>query len=466
MKPPRPSLEIPPDYRQEYDELLLVYLKSRVFLAGMVTTGIFLGVSALYWVREHLLEMETFDPRELSAWALMLIGTAAVSMGNARTGSIRESKIWGAIYSVVFLVSLGIIELIYFDHAVFFSFYFAFGLILSSLMIPWTTRDVSLLALLYAAAFTFYYLVVTRGIGAPVLTLSRFHPYYDGMVFLAITWVICIVIRRNETTRDIRNFLLRKEIETKNSQMESELDIAKIVHKTLLPEPIRTENVDVAVSYVPVGKVGGDYARLRLAEPDRALFFISDVTGHGVPAALLVNRVHAEFERLVAKAPQPGFLLAQLNRFICREFRDTDMYLSAFCCELNFRTMQLAYSNYGHPSQYLYRAEPFTIRSLESQTTLLGMASADSFEQYQTHVPFERGDGLLLYTDGVIETESSGGEMYGDERLMQFLRFQAPSRNGRSLDKLLLDELHGHKGITAFRDDIFILDVRTLAKSG
>ena len=107
-------------------------------------------------------------------------------------------------------------------------------------------------------------------------------------------------------------------------------------------------------TYLPVYYIGGDYTKFNFLEKDKLIFIITDVTGHGVPAALLVNRIHSEYERLAKEGYSPGELLRELNKFIEEDFGSSGMYLSAFCGLLDFKKMKLTYSNYGHPSQLLF----------------------------------------------------------------------------------------------------------------
>jgi len=239
--------------------------------------------------------------------------------------------------------------------------------------------------------------------------------------------------------------------------MHKELELATRVHKTLIPKSLSTDLVDIAVMYLPMYYIGGDYAKFHFVDKDRLIFIICDVTGHGVSAALLVNRVHTEFESLAREAKEPGTLLKELNNFIIKDFGGIDMYLSAFCGLLDFKTGRLIYSNYGHPAQYIYRVRELDIQRLESQTSLLGLPFPDD-GLYQSQIKFNKGDQLLLFTDGLIEASNGHGEKYGKEKIESFIK-QNCNAGPDLFNQKLLEELNTFKD-EGFKDDIFLLSVK------
>jgi sigma-B regulation protein RsbU (phosphoserine phosphatase) len=222
---------------------------------------------------------------------------------------------------------------------------------------------------------------------------------------------------------------------------------------------VSTEQVDVAVTYLPMQTVGGDYAKFHFGDDRSLLFMICDVTGHGVPAALLVNRLHSEIERMVRAVRNPGRLLNGLNEFIIQSFPDTGLFLSAFCGRLDFRKNLFEYSNHGHPPQYLYRCSNHAVQKLNPQATLLGIGEV-SAGVYVQAMPFAKGDRILLFTDGVIETKNEAGKDFGEQRVIRFLEGQydvPPERFNQNLLQELAD--HGGPEHKAFQDDIFLLTI-------
>lgn len=175
--------------------------------------------------------------------------------------------------------------------------------------------------------------------------------------------------------RDITDRVkMEEELHRQHILLERELEVATRVHETLIPKNLKTDQLDLALTYRPVSSMGGDYASYFLHD-NRLLFIISDVTGHGVPAALLVNRVDSEFKRQASKNKEPGDIMKTLESFIEHQFRGTQMYLSAFCGALEFGSGRLAYSNYGHLPQIVFNPEENKIDLMEAQTTLLNFVN-------------------------------------------------------------------------------------------
>ncbi len=252
-------------------------------------------------------------------------------------------------------------------------------------------------------------------------------------------------------------------IKKQNNRAQRELDLAAQVHLTLIPPNFENEQVSIAINYLPVSGVGGDYTNYKLLNDGSMIFIICDVTGHGVPAALLVNRLDSEFERLAKAKPQPGKLLNKFNNFIKEYFEGTRMYLSAFCGHLNFSTMKLTYSNYGHPPQMLFQTMNSEISSLAAQTHLVGLTNQKPSTVFEEKIDIRPGDRIICYTDGVIEADGSENEMFGYDRLKGFILKNTMHSNFEFNEKLIQEaEDFTNDG---FNDDICVLSIDIKAQS-
>ncbi len=236
-----------------------------------------------------------------------------------------------------------------------------------------------------------------------------------------------------------------------------ELEVATRVHETLIPQNLKTASFDLALTYRPVSSMGGDYANYSY-RPNRLLFIISDVTGHGVPAALLVNRLDSEFKRLAVESIEPGELMQQLESFIEHQFRGTQMYLSAFCGLLELDTGRLTYSNYGHLPQIVFHAQENRIELLEAQTTLLGIPMERGNAPFQDETIIANKSRIFLFTDGVTETKGPEEELFGYERLQNSI-LKNSSLPPEEFNNHLLEELDAFKN-DEFVDDIFMFHLQ------
>ena len=149
---------------------------------------------------------------------------------------------------------------------------------------------------------------------------------------------------------------------------------------------------------------------------------LMDVTGHGIPAALTVNRLYGELRRIYAESPNahPGEVLRLLNRYVNLTLADHSLYVTAVCIRVDPATDQLHYASAGHPPSYI-RASDGTLHELPATTWLLGATDNAHFDPAAVSHHFAAGDTLIAYTDGVIESRGKDGRMLGMDGLRQLL---------------------------------------------
>ena len=450
------KIKIPERYREEYEALQEGQFKTRTALFIAVAAGIYYLVSFFYLFRYFLGNRDIFRLEEFYNWAVVFFGSSLFYWANRQSRSPEFSKICGYLFDFFLITMIGWLGFLYPSSALAFPFYFTLAFIVVAFTVPWSIRELYFLSVMHAAAFSGFCAGVVYGLHYPVPSLPRFHFYFDGLVLILVAAVLSIILRRQRIRRDIQNFLLLKEIEEKNAQIKKDLEFANRIHRTLIPESIRTKRADITVSYLPVSYVGGDYAKFHFWKDDALIFFICDVTGHGVAAALMVNRIHTEFERLAKEGSGPAELLGKLDEFIGADFTGTGLYLSAFCGALDFKTRRFLFSNYGHPPQFFHQAKKGTVEPLAAHTTLLGIPKAEDPEICQSEIPFESGDRVLLFTDGVSEAVSSTGEQFGGARIEKILREHSPQTGG-NLNETLLQHLE--KFSPALTDDVLLLTI-------
>lgn len=450
--------KVPDKYLDEYISKQTGFIKSRVHFFCLLSISIYFAAVFLWF----LLYPKEVTYLELSGGMFLIASGAVILLLNARATGLKQAKLNAYFFTVLLLALIGKFGVEYGDSPMVISSTIMFTLFLVSTIIPWTPIEVAGIGVLHLLAFSisFSYVRIMTHVSPRIFSMEM---YFDGMIFILMGVVLCVVIRRKETRRDRANFVLLKEVEEKSDEMGKELEIATRVHKTIIPGPIETDKVEIAVDYLPMYYIGGDYAKYEFMSGDRLMFILTDVTGHGVSAALLVNRIHAEFERLVKEDTPPGYLLKSLNGFITKDFADVDMYLSAFCGLLDFRKMRLAYSNYGHPPQYICGEKDGAIHDMASQTGLLGLPMEDD-GTYQSEIEVETGDKILLFTDGILETNGANAEEYGAERIKAFLK-ENRALPQQEFNRRILEDLNAFKE-GQFRDDICLMSLDVKAHKG
>ncbi len=202
-------------------------------------------------------------------------------------------------------------------------------------------------------------------------------------------------------------------------RMEQELVVARRIQLGLLPPSLpQPPGWSVAGLYEPAREVGGDiYDAFRLPESDALSLLVADVTGKGVPAALVMATARATLRSEACAGRSPGDVLDATNRALLVGHA-SPLFLSALHGVLDVGSGALRYASAGHEPPVLLRASGET-RLLDAGGVVLG-AYADIGVREEL-VTLEPGDAVVLYTDGITEARDGAGAMYGEERLLALL---------------------------------------------
>ena len=447
--------KLPDSYLPEFCQRQVSLIISRVRLCAILFIVTFTAGSI---INNYVLHLKV-TPQLLLALVITLCVSIAMLLLSKKVTTLPAAKLSAAAIMILALVVMTgyyiSLKEAPFNVAMTYLFMF-FGF---SLIFPWFPREVVGVLLLHATGFSVFLVSVPRYIHKSSTMLTEVQDYLQGFVIMFLGFWMCLIISKREREREIENFVLLKEVKSKNKQMQQELELATHVHNRLVPHSVSTNLADIAVTYLPMNYVGGDYTNFHFIDKNKLIFIICDVTGHGVSAALLVNAFNAEFGRLAKEGKEPGALLKELDRFIIEDFAETNMFLSAFCGLLDYRSRKFTYSSYGHPPQYIYRAAASEIKRVHAQTSFLGLPVKDE-NIYQSEMPFYEGDQLLLFTDGVVETRNAEGKEYGDERLEGFIK-EKQNIPVEMFNKELMDELYSFAAASKeLKDDVLILNIR------
>jgi sigma-B regulation protein RsbU (phosphoserine phosphatase) len=214
----------------------------------------------------------------------------------------------------------------------------------------------------------------------------------------------------------------QKKIDEYHRMLERDLSLAKRVQDSLIPKNYANKDVSVAIEYTPMIGIGGDF--VDIFDDRKGGFYITviDITGHGITAALLVNRVCSEISKLVRVGLEPQQVLYHLNHFFCRSFAQTGMFLTIMSVKLDFIENKVIHSGSAHPAALLCSPQRKILKRLNSQNTIIGFESAGlgNFEQ-QSHSILP-GDRIIVYTDGIVETENKFEVPFGLDGLKASLK--------------------------------------------
>jgi sigma-B regulation protein RsbU (phosphoserine phosphatase) len=195
-------------------------------------------------------------------------------------------------------------------------------------------------------------------------------------------------------------------------EIQGELELARRIQLSLLPATFpESAAFHLAARYVPMQSVAGDLYDVIVSGPDRIGLLIADVSGHGVPAALIASMVKMAAISQRDHSNHPAQLLAGMNRSLCGNTQG--QYVTAAYVWLDAGRRELRYAAAGHPSMLLLRHGQ--IREISENGLLL--AAVDEVPYTERIIAIEPGDRLLLYTDGLVEARNAAGEMFGDQAL-------------------------------------------------
>ena len=238
--------------------------------------------------------------------------------------------------------------------------------------------------------------------------------------------------------------------------INKELEIARRIQSSTLPQGVPTlKGLEIAVCYVPMSAVAGDFYDFLSVDEKRVGVLVADVTGHGVPAALIASMLKVAFVGQAAHAHDPARVLTGLNRSLCGKFEAH--FVTAAYLFVDLEKSLLRYSAAGHPPLMLASRAAGEVREIEQNGLMLGMFPGAAYSSVE--IPVAPGDRCLLYTDGVFEAKNAAQEEFGKSRCKEFLETKRDIPAARFADTLLqsIAAFCGHDPARAPEDDITLL---------
>ncbi|HEY9127891.1 MAG TPA: PP2C family protein-serine/threonine phosphatase [Acidobacteriaceae bacterium] len=200
------------------------------------------------------------------------------------------------------------------------------------------------------------------------------------------------------------------------AEVRSELELARRIQLSLLPAAFpESPHFHVAARYLPMSSVAGDlYDYLQIEPntvPGKLGILIADVSGHGVPAALIASMVKMAASAQNSEAETPAELLTGMNRALSGNTQD--QFVTAAYLYLDAQARSLHYAAAGHPAMLLVRAGQ--VEEIAANGFPLGIVRDMRYDGI--HVPIEIRDRMILYTDGLLEARNASGQLFGEANL-------------------------------------------------
>lgn len=260
-----------------------------------------------------------------------------------------------------------------------------------------------------------------------------------------------------EVEKSLEVARLRSQNRRYERMIRDELTWAGQLQRTLLhAEPSQDPGLSISVTYLPLPELqcGGDYYEIVPLSPNRSMFLIGDVGGHGIRAALIAAMLKA-FVSGRGPANEPRGLLEHLNARVCTELkRLPDVIITFVACMVDTSSLELRCANAGHLPAFILREET-AIRVLPAG---MGLGFRPDARYEETTVRLARGDTIVLCTDGLLE----GLSMSPAEAETRFSRILLSCAGEKDFNAAVVDRARQASAQTGFSDDAALLSVRLL----
>jgi sigma-B regulation protein RsbU (phosphoserine phosphatase) len=213
-----------------------------------------------------------------------------------------------------------------------------------------------------------------------------------------------------------------------------ELDIARQIQSSILPQTMpRMRGLTIASRYRPMTAVAGDFYDFIEIDPERVGILVADVSGHGVPAALIASMVKVALAAQRPHADSPAAVLAGMNETLCG--RLAGQYVTAAYLFIDIRSRMIRYGAAGHPAMLRSTRADGEVHAVEQNGLILGFVQNQRYTELEE--PLRNDDRFLLYTDGLIEASNSDDDLFGLERLKTSLSAASRIHPESATDDLL-----------------------------
>ena len=232
---------------------------------------------------------------------------------------------------------------------------------------------------------------------------------------------------------------IREQLAQQLLAIQKELETARQIQLSILPTFIpKSPGLDIAARYIPMTAVAGDFYDFIFVDDKHIGILVADVSGHGMPAALIASMLKIAFAAQASLAAEPEKVLSGLNQALCGKFQHH--YVTAAYVYFDMERRTLTYAGAGHPPLLLWGPSRDGVQDVVENGLFLGKFDFATYTAVE--LPLLPGDRILLYTDGIPETENPAQVAFGDERFRQFLVAAQSAPVDQFADQLLAEVSH------------------------
>lgn len=245
--------------------------------------------------------------------------------------------------------------------------------------------------------------------------------------------------------------LFKRQLE--QEAMKKEMELAAQMQALLIPSVLPNDKkIEMSAVYIPHHEIGGDYYDYVYLNKDELVFCIADISGKGIPAALLMANFQANLRACVYQEIPFKQLIPLLNRKVL-EIAKGEKFITLFIAKYNSKTRKLSYVNAGHNPSLLYNKKK--ISYLKQGSTLLGVFEEIPFVNVE-EITLGKNAFLVNYTDGLTDTEDELGNRFEEKGVEEFFK-KHKSPAPQEFVNQIIRHLTNFKGKNLFSDDITVL---------
>jgi len=264
-------------------------------------------------------------------------------------------------------------------------------------------------------------------------------------------------LRKTQKKLEDANYELSKF----HREVTEELEQARRAQQFILPRQLpQSPYYRISSKFVPLTQIGGDFFDVFHVDDDRLGLLIADVTGHGIPAALLTFMSSTTFKDVAPGNPSPADVLKKVNDRLHNRMPD-GTFVTMYYAIYNTKTRELAYAQAGHPPALVLGKEPGDIRMLKTAGSLVGIFPEALVQFIEDRMVLKPGEKLVLFTDAITESFTPRDEEFKTDHLADFLNM----RHGQQL-QTVLDDIYTnglvYNGKGYYQDDATLLGLEVM----
>jgi sigma-B regulation protein RsbU (phosphoserine phosphatase) len=260
----------------------------------------------------------------------------------------------------------------------------------------------------------------------------------------------------------VRTHLMLREAHAQIAQqliaINIEMEMARQIQLSILPKSIpKLNGIDIVARYMPMTSVAGDFYDIIVVDDKRLGILVADVSGHGLPSALIASMLQVALTAQAGNASDPARVLSGLNHALCGKFEHN--FVTAVYVYVDMEKKMLTYAGAGHPPLLFWAQSAGVAKEVLENGLFLGMFPEAEYQSLQ--FPIAAGDRGILYTDGIPETKSPAEVEFGTAGLKKFLTQNHKLTADQFADELIDDLARwaGQPGGQGQQDDITVLTI-------